>query len=230
MCTVRWSGDWAGPPDFILLLLVTLLPQRSLRTCSASHLLLLCCKTRQTSVTQHLLWLNVSSRGESIRSTVSFFHSYRWFPNRHGGVSGFGAPPVRRRAPQEQAGGDGRRHNWGQGNRLGEDWGRPPTEASMDTDARQAHNKALLQDTCFCIRLGFGSVFVSLLPTTNEKVTITRRPFAPRQRVRLLLVISYVALWPDFSPSTGSPAQRGARAEFVERRRFRGLKRVRFKI
>lgn len=46
---------------------------------------------------------------------------YRYFPNRRGGVSGFGAPPTRRPAAQEQPGGGagGGRHNWGQGFRLG---------------------------------------------------------------------------------------------------------------
>lgn len=46
---------------------------------------------------------------------------YRLFPNRRGGVSGFGVPPSRRPAAQEQAGGGGGgRHNWGQGFRLGD--------------------------------------------------------------------------------------------------------------
>lgn len=44
------------------------------------------------------------------------------FPNRRGGVSGFGVPPSRRPLPQEQAGGGGGgRHNWGEGFRLGDD-------------------------------------------------------------------------------------------------------------
>lgn len=48
---------------------------------------------------------------------------YQMFPNRRGGVSGFGVPPSRRPVPQEQAGGGGGgRHNWGQGFRLGDDW------------------------------------------------------------------------------------------------------------
>uniref|UniRef100_A0A672SDG3 Derlin n=1 Tax=Sinocyclocheilus grahami TaxID=75366 RepID=A0A672SDG3_SINGR len=42
-------------------------------------------------------------------------------PNRRGGVSGFGVPPSRRPVPQEQPGGGGGRHNWGQGFRLGDD-------------------------------------------------------------------------------------------------------------
>lgn len=49
---------------------------------------------------------------------------YRFFPNRRGGVSGFGVPPARRQAPQENAGGLGGRHNWGQGFRLGGEWER----------------------------------------------------------------------------------------------------------
>ncbi|KAK3551436.1 hypothetical protein QTP70_017313 [Hemibagrus guttatus] len=57
--------------------------------------------------------------GRSFLSTPETL--YRWFPNRRGGVSGFGVPPTRRRDPQEQAGGGGGRHNWGQGFRLGED-------------------------------------------------------------------------------------------------------------
>ncbi len=46
------------------------------------------------------------------------------FPNRRGGVSGFGVPPSRRPQPQEQpggGGGGGGRYNWGQGFRLGDD-------------------------------------------------------------------------------------------------------------
>lgn len=45
--------------------------------------------------------------------------SYRWLPNRRGGVSGFGVPPASmRRAAEDQQGGG--RHNWGQGFRLGD--------------------------------------------------------------------------------------------------------------
>lgn len=56
--------------------------------------------------------------GRSFLSTPQIL--YRYFPNRRGGVSGFGAPPTRRAAPQEAAGGGGGgRHNWGQGFRLG---------------------------------------------------------------------------------------------------------------
>ncbi|XP_029359615.1 derlin-1 isoform X2 [Echeneis naucrates] len=53
--------------------------------------------------------------GRAFLSTPQFL--YRYFPNRRGGVSGFGVPPSRRPAAQEQAGGG--RHNWGQGFRLG---------------------------------------------------------------------------------------------------------------
>ncbi|XP_041798466.1 derlin-1 [Chelmon rostratus] len=56
--------------------------------------------------------------GRTFLSTPEFL--YRYFPNRRGGVSGFGVPPTRRPAVQEQAGGGGGgRHNWGQGFRLG---------------------------------------------------------------------------------------------------------------
>ncbi|XP_023266218.1 derlin-1 [Seriola lalandi dorsalis] len=61
--------------------------------------------------------------GRSFLSTPEFL--YRYFPNKRGGVSGFGVPPSRRPAAQEQAGGGGGggggggRHNWGQGFRLG---------------------------------------------------------------------------------------------------------------
>uniref|UniRef100_A0A669F0V0 Derlin n=1 Tax=Oreochromis niloticus TaxID=8128 RepID=A0A669F0V0_ORENI len=55
--------------------------------------------------------------GRAFLSTPEFL--YRFFPNRRGGVSGFGVPPTRRQAPQDNAGGFGGRHNWGQGFRLG---------------------------------------------------------------------------------------------------------------
>lgn len=55
--------------------------------------------------------------GRAFLSTPEFL--YRFFPNRRGGVSGFGVPPTRRAAPQEQAGFGGGRYNWGQGFRLG---------------------------------------------------------------------------------------------------------------
>lgn len=61
--------------------------------------------------------------GRSFLSTPEIL--YRFFPNRRGGVSGFGVPPSRRpAAAQEPAGGGaggfgGGRHNWGQGVRLG---------------------------------------------------------------------------------------------------------------
>lgn len=55
---------------------------------------------------------------------------YRFFPNRRGGVSGFGVPPTRPAAQEPQGGGgDGRggggrggRHTWGEGFRLGGEW------------------------------------------------------------------------------------------------------------
>ncbi|XP_026228604.1 derlin-1 [Anabas testudineus] len=53
--------------------------------------------------------------GRSFLSTPEFL--YRFFPNRRGGVSGFGVPPSRRPGAQEQAQ-DGERHNWGRGFRL----------------------------------------------------------------------------------------------------------------
>ncbi|XP_038567973.1 derlin-1 isoform X1 [Micropterus salmoides] len=53
--------------------------------------------------------------GRSFLTTPEFL--YRFFPNRRGGVSGFGVPPSRRPAAQEPAAGG--RYNWGQGNRLG---------------------------------------------------------------------------------------------------------------
>uniref|UniRef100_A0A668SXS9 Derlin n=1 Tax=Oreochromis aureus TaxID=47969 RepID=A0A668SXS9_OREAU len=55
--------------------------------------------------------------GRAFLSTPEFL--YRFFPSRRGGVSGFGVPPTRRQAPQDNAGGFGGRHNWGQGFRLG---------------------------------------------------------------------------------------------------------------
>ncbi|KAM6910076.1 derlin-1 [Xenentodon cancila] len=62
--------------------------------------------------------------GRSFLSTPEFL--YRFFPNRRGGVSGFGVPPSRRPTAQEQGGGGGGeggggRHNWGQGFRLGDE-------------------------------------------------------------------------------------------------------------
>uniref|UniRef100_A0A3Q4AIY6 Derlin n=1 Tax=Mola mola TaxID=94237 RepID=A0A3Q4AIY6_MOLML len=57
--------------------------------------------------------------GQAFISTPEIL--YRYFPNRRGGVSGFGVPPARRPAAQEQVGGGAGRHNWGQGNRLGDE-------------------------------------------------------------------------------------------------------------
>ncbi|XP_041376840.1 derlin-1-like [Gigantopelta aegis] len=47
-----------------------------------------------------------------------FFNRYKYFPNRRGGVAGFGMPPSSRRRPEDDHGG---RHAWGQGNQLGDD-------------------------------------------------------------------------------------------------------------
>ncbi|XP_074510866.1 derlin-1 isoform X2 [Sebastes fasciatus] len=63
--------------------------------------------------------------GRALLSTPDFL--YRFFPNRRGGVSGFGVPPSRP-AAQEQGGAGGGgggilrgRHQWGQGFRLGDE-------------------------------------------------------------------------------------------------------------
>ncbi|KAM9353664.1 derlin-1 [Symphorus nematophorus] len=59
--------------------------------------------------------------GRTFLTTPEFL--YRLFPNRRGGVAGFGVPPARRAAAHDQAGGGAgggqQRHNWGQGFRLG---------------------------------------------------------------------------------------------------------------
>ena len=49
-----------------------------------------------------------------------FLHRYRYFPDRRGGVSGFGVPPssTRRQAPDDHGG----RHAWGRGHQLGDNW------------------------------------------------------------------------------------------------------------
>nr|XP_022286199.1 derlin-1-like isoform X2 [Crassostrea virginica]XP_022345837.1 derlin-1-like isoform X2 [Crassostrea virginica] len=44
---------------------------------------------------------------------------YKYFPNRRGGVSGFGVPPSSRRAAPNDNG-DNQRHNWGRGFNLGD--------------------------------------------------------------------------------------------------------------
>ncbi|KAK7505872.1 hypothetical protein BaRGS_00003143 [Batillaria attramentaria] len=44
---------------------------------------------------------------------------YKYFPNRQGGVAGFGTAPSSRRRPDDNGGGGGGRHNWGGGQRLG---------------------------------------------------------------------------------------------------------------
>ncbi|XP_061919540.1 derlin-1 [Entelurus aequoreus] len=57
--------------------------------------------------------------GRNFLSTPEFL--YRLLPSRRGGVSGFGVPPTRRPAAQEQVpAAGGRRYNWGQGFRLGD--------------------------------------------------------------------------------------------------------------
>ena len=43
---------------------------------------------------------------------------YKYFPNRRGGVAGFGMAPSSRRRPDDNGGGG--RHAWGQGQQLGE--------------------------------------------------------------------------------------------------------------
>lgn len=55
----------------------------------------------------------------------SLYSRYRWLPSRRGGVSGFGVPPASMRRAADQNGGGGR-HNWGQGFRLGDQWGACP--------------------------------------------------------------------------------------------------------
>ena len=47
-----------------------------------------------------------------------FVHRYRYFPNRRGGVSGFGVPPASNR--RQQADDHGGRHAWGRGQQLGD--------------------------------------------------------------------------------------------------------------
>ncbi|KAL8589941.1 Derlin 1 [Nucella lapillus] len=54
--------------------------------------------------------------GARLISVPSFL--YKYFPNRQGGVAGFGMAPASRRRPDEDNGGGGR-HNWGQGQQLG---------------------------------------------------------------------------------------------------------------
>lgn len=46
---------------------------------------------------------------------------YKYFPNRRGGVAGFGQAPAARRPAGNNGGGFGGRHQWGGGNRLGDD-------------------------------------------------------------------------------------------------------------
>jgi derlin-1 len=46
---------------------------------------------------------------------------YRYFPNRRGGVAGFGMAPSNRRQQPDNNAAAGGRHGWGAGNRLGHD-------------------------------------------------------------------------------------------------------------
>jgi len=55
-----------------------------------------------------------------------FVHRYRYFPDRRGGVSGFGVPPSSTR--RQQADDQGGRHVWGRGNQLGDNWVPPAAE------------------------------------------------------------------------------------------------------
>lgn len=55
--------------------------------------------------------------GRQFLSTPSIF--YKWFPNRRGGVAGFGMAPSSRR--QQQDDGNPVRHRWGTGQQLGGD-------------------------------------------------------------------------------------------------------------
>ena len=48
------------------------------------------------------------------------YFRYRYFPNRRGGVAGFGMAPSSRRRPDDNGGGGGGgRHQWGRGQQLG---------------------------------------------------------------------------------------------------------------
>ena len=48
---------------------------------------------------------------------VNFFHfRYKYFPNRRGGVSGFGQAPASRRRPDDNDAGGG--HRWGGGGHV----------------------------------------------------------------------------------------------------------------
>lgn len=61
---------------------------------------------------------------------------YRYFPNRRGGVAGFGVPPTRRPAAQRMGGGGGGgRHNWGQGYHLGTEWEKRGATATRNKQA-----------------------------------------------------------------------------------------------
>lgn len=56
--------------------------------------------------------------GRAFLKTPEFL--YKYFPNRRGGVAGFGMAPSSRRRPEDQAAAGGGRHAWGQGNTLGQ--------------------------------------------------------------------------------------------------------------
>ncbi|OCT77141.1 hypothetical protein XELAEV_18032338mg [Xenopus laevis] len=58
--------------------------------------------------------------GRNFLTTPQFL--YRWLPSRRGGggISGFGIPPASARRVEEEQPGAGRRHDWGQGFRLGD--------------------------------------------------------------------------------------------------------------
>jgi derlin-1 len=55
--------------------------------------------------------------GRQFLQTPSFLYSF--FPNRRGGVAGFGTAPTARR--RQEAAGDEQRHSWGRGHQLGND-------------------------------------------------------------------------------------------------------------
>ena len=46
-------------------------------------------------------------------------YRYKYFPNRRGGVAGFGMAPSSRRQPDQGQGQNQGRHNWGTGHNLG---------------------------------------------------------------------------------------------------------------
>ena len=54
-----------------------------------------------------------------ICAVVFFQFRYKYFPNRRGGVAGFGMAAASRRRPDDNGGGG--RHAWGAGHQLGRD-------------------------------------------------------------------------------------------------------------